>query len=178
MLTMQRQEGLAPQYRSAPRITQVWRLLAVSGEPGGEGEVGVPGPGVGPEEVVAAQLAALREERVEGVWLWASPDNKRATGPVEHFARMLQAPMYQPLVGHSFSEPLRRYMFNADTYMELVGVVGRAPPGTATATAKPPARWVYMWVVGRQPEGSEAPGAWMTQAVQLVTAEAPQPPPL
>lgn len=89
-----------------------------------------------------------------------------------------EAPSYRPLMGHASHESLRRYMLNADTYVELVGIIGHAAPmGSSRSSnnsskegssrqapvSRPVPRWVYMWVVVRLDTNNEHPGAWMTR---------------
>ena len=38
---------------------------------------------------------------IEQVWIFAHPDNKRMTGPLERFAGLFDNPAYEPLIGHS-----------------------------------------------------------------------------
>ena len=53
-----------------------------------------------PVEVVDSQLAALQRGDVETCFRFASPGNKRATGPWQRFEIMVrQTPAYAPLVG-------------------------------------------------------------------------------
>jgi hypothetical protein len=49
-----------------------------------------PAPHIGPETVVAAQLAALKRRDATGVWAWASPENRAVTGPLQRFEHILQ----------------------------------------------------------------------------------------
>lgn len=52
---------MTARYRSAPKISSMWRLKSISGEASDATEVSSkPGPDVGPEMVVQAQLEALR----------------------------------------------------------------------------------------------------------------------
>lgn len=80
--------------------------------------------------------------------------------------------MYSPLLRHTLAESLRRYMINESTYLEMVGVqytqpqAGSTAPGSSSSSGSSSPvvnKRVYLWVVGRQPEGGEVPGAWMTQ---------------
>ena len=58
-------------------------------------------------EVVEIQLLGLKasgQDRmvgIEQVWIFAHPDNKRMTGPLERFAGLFDNPAYAPLIGHS-----------------------------------------------------------------------------
>ncbi|KAG1680136.1 hypothetical protein FOA52_000249 [Chlamydomonas sp. UWO 241] len=162
--TMQLQEGLVGQYRSAPQISQCWRLKSIVGEPDNSEFAAAPGLDVGPEAVVAGQLDALRQRDVARVFAFASPDNRAATGPVERFGEMLESPMYKALLGHSNAETLRRIQLTPDTYAEVVGVVS-----DNTGVGRP-ASFVYVWSVGKV-QGEAQGGLWMTNNVQLVSAQ-------
>ena len=58
-------------------------------------------------DVVEIQLLGLKasgQDRmvgIEQVWIFAHPDNKRITGPLERFAGLFDNPAYAPLIGHS-----------------------------------------------------------------------------
>ena len=59
-----------------------------------------PARGLAPQEVVEAQLTALQRGDVRCCFSFASPNNRRATGPWTKFERMVkQTPAYAPLVG-------------------------------------------------------------------------------
>lgn len=60
-----------------------------------------------PREVVEAQLAALRsndqpepDAGIRTAFRFASPENRRSTGPVERFIEMVKNPLYAPLLNH------------------------------------------------------------------------------
>lgn len=59
-----------------------------------------PNPSVAPEAATLRQLHALRTGDTATVFAFASPANRRATGPLERFAALLESPIYRPLVGH------------------------------------------------------------------------------
>jgi hypothetical protein len=146
-----------------------------------------PSPAYAPEAVLQAQLAALRGHAYVAVFAHASPANKRATGPVQHFARMLQGPMYSPLLGHGAAETLQRLQPSPTVYMELIRVYPAAAGGRAAAAAPREGAAgagaaagdggrTYLWVLSRQGEGSPHPGCWMVDSCTPVDA-VPTPPP-
>jgi hypothetical protein len=66
-----------------------------------------PDPGYAPATVVGLQLAALRDNDdprtdagVLTAYNFASPANRRATGPRDRFVRMVHSPQYSPLIDH------------------------------------------------------------------------------
>ena len=69
------------------------------------GEVPTPSPELDPPEVVRIQIEALRKNSIlnEGIRLayrFASPDNKRYTGPLNRFIEMVRSPPYHWLLNH------------------------------------------------------------------------------
>jgi hypothetical protein len=67
-----------------------------------------PSPNLSPVEVVRIQVEALEKNDVphpnrgiEIAFRFASPENKRATGPLERFIQMVSSPAYRPLLNHS-----------------------------------------------------------------------------
>lgn len=126
-------------------------------EPGPAG----PSPRLGPSDVVAAQLSALRAEAPEGegpgagirtAWAFASPGNRAATGPVDHFAQMLRNPVYVGLLAHRTAQlgPVR---LQDDQAQQEVLVL----TGDDRALG-------FTWVLGRQDSPPYA-GCWLTDAV-------------
>eukprot|EP00200_Dunaliella_tertiolecta_P005796 CAMPEP_0202339990 /NCGR_PEP_ID=MMETSP1126-20121109/1614_1 /ASSEMBLY_ACC=CAM_ASM_000457 /TAXON_ID=3047 /ORGANISM="Dunaliella tertiolecta, Strain CCMP1320" /LENGTH=356 /DNA_ID=CAMNT_0048930617 /DNA_START=93 /DNA_END=1164 /DNA_ORIENTATION=+ len=161
-IVLEHQDTLQSQYRSAPRISKVWRLRSVTAEPTSEDLPSSPSPAAGPEQVVQAQLDALKAKDVERVWEFAAPRNKAATGPLDNFARMLEVPQYRPLLAHSQSKVLKRCMHTADAYFELVAVTS-----SNTGLEGKSVSLVYLWDVKRQ--GPPSVGSWMTEGVQLIS---------
>ena len=122
-VSMQLSEGLTTQFRTSPVIAPHWRLRGITGEAMLESDE-LPtsaGRGYGPETVVRAQLEALRRNDIPGVYTFASPMNKSATGPLDNFARLFDSPAYKPLLEHIKSESLRRIQLTRDTYAEVLG---------------------------------------------------------
>ncbi len=66
-----------------------------------------PTPTLGPDEVVATQLDALKhnddpepDAGVKTAYNFASPANRRATGPFDRFRQMVHNRRYRPMVDH------------------------------------------------------------------------------
>ena len=66
-----------------------------------------PDPSIEPIEVVRTQLEALMNNDVpeedfgiKQTWAFAHPNNRKATGPYDRFARMIRNPAYAPLIDH------------------------------------------------------------------------------
>ena len=119
-----------------------------------------PSPDLGPAEVVEIQLAALQanDRPVPGTgiaqtWIFAHPGNKRVTGPLPRFARMMETPAYRLLLNHR-SHTVRPVGEPSDGMANFMVRVVR-PNGDA---------WEYAWRVERV-EGGDLDGCWMTTAV-------------
>ena len=94
----------------------MWRIIAgivfmtvlVGGGQGSvAADVTAPDPSLGPEQVARIQIEALgrndvpyKDRGIEVTWNFASPTNKRFTGPLERFKRMVHNPAYEPMVNH------------------------------------------------------------------------------
>ena len=70
-----------------------------------------PDPSLSPQDVVSIQIEALRqndtphEDRgIEVTFNFASPTNKRVTGPLERFKAMVRSPTYGPMIDHRGAE--------------------------------------------------------------------------
>lgn len=120
-----------------------------------------PSPELAPETVIATQLAALQAEAnspgdrgLRQVWAFAHPDNRRMTGPYERFARMLQGPYFNALIGHaSHTITAQARTERAAAYdVDVVATSGRV--------------FRYRWVL-RRAAGPGFDGAWMTVSVSI-----------
>ena len=70
-----------------------------------------PDPSLSPHDVVRIQIEALQhndtpyEDRgIEVTFNFASPTNKRMTGPLERFKLMVRNPVYGPMIDHRSAE--------------------------------------------------------------------------
>ncbi len=118
-----------------------------------------PDPSLSPQDVVSIQIEALRnndtpyEDRgIEVTFEFASPANKRITGPLERFKAMVQNPTYGPMINHR----------NA-SYENLV-VEGDFAKIDVILTSKDGDYLGYRFILSRQ-HGSQHEGSWMTDAV-------------
>lgn len=120
-----------------------------------------PDQSYGPEEVVALQLEGLatNDEPVEnaGIGLaynFASPSNRRSTGPFDRFVRMVRGPQYSPMVDHveATTGPMERDGSRAEQRVTLTGPDGR------TVT--------YRFGLSMDRDG-ELDGCWLTDRVLL-----------
>lgn len=117
-----------------------------------------PSPSLSPEEVVRIQVEALRQNDepyddagIEAAFRFASPSNRRATGPLPRFAEMIRRG-YADMLGFERAEygPMRVEGDRASQWVTLV-----QPDGLRTE---------YVFGLSRQ-EGGACDGCWMTDAV-------------
>ncbi len=118
-----------------------------------------PAPSLSPREVVSIQIEALRnndspyEDRgVEVTFNFASPANKRLTGPLERFKVMVRNPTYGPMIDH-----------RSASYENLV-VEGDSARIDVILTSKEGVYLGYRFFLSRQ-HGNRYEGSWMTDAV-------------
>ena len=125
----------------------------------------LPSSDLSAQEVVEIQLLGLQSGKtdepagIEQVWIFAHPDNKRVTGPLQKFATLFDAPAYAPLLGHL------NYVFN-DSRVE--GGVARF---VLTVLARDGKSYGYLWVLqqaslsGTKTASGQQETVWMTTAV-------------
>lgn len=119
----------------------------------------MPSPNLAPQEIVKIQLAALKmndvpraDYGIEQTWIFAHPDNRRATGPIERFSAMIKDTSYQILLNHfensiqTVSHDYNQALFNVRIFLGTGDVYG------------------CRWEVERVKEGPES-GNWMTIGV-------------
>jgi hypothetical protein len=119
-----------------------------------------PAPELGPDEVVAAQLAGFAQGDDEGIaraFAFASPGNRANTGPLPRFTRMIRE-AYPELIGHRGAElaPLRKDDSHAYQGVEIVGPDGRDH--------------LYLFVLSRYAH-EDCDGCWMTDGVSKRPAD-------
>ena len=66
-----------------------------------------PNNSISPKEVVSIQLSGLKhndqgykDSGIEQTWNFAHPNNKRVTGPLDNFKRMIKSESYQMMINH------------------------------------------------------------------------------
>ena len=118
-----------------------------------------PDPAYGPERVVEIQLDALAENDnptenagIKTAYNFASPANRRSTGPLDRFVRMVEGPQYAPMIDHveATTGPLERDGAQATQTVTLTGPDGRT--------------MTYEFGVSEQTNGPFA-GCWQTDRV-------------
>ena len=67
-----------------------------------------PAPDLSPVDVVTYQLKSLQEntngEGIADTFRFASPANKRVTGPIERFSRLFDHIQYRPMLNHQSAQ--------------------------------------------------------------------------
>ena len=118
-----------------------------------------PSPDYGPEDVVRIQVQALgdndvpyRNAGIEVAFRFASPANKKFTGPLSRFIRMLHAPTYRP------------FLFHRAAHVGRAEVQGSEATLTVLLTTADGRRVAYAFRLSRQ-RGKPCNACWMTDAV-------------
>ncbi len=118
-----------------------------------------PDPSLSPQDVVSIQIEALQnndtpyEDRgIEVTFNFASPTNKRMTGPFERFKVMVRNPVYGPMINHRSAE------------YENVRVEGDFARVDTILQSKDGQYLGYRFMLSRQHD-NEYEGSWMTDAV-------------
>ena len=118
-----------------------------------------PSPDYGPEDVVQIQVQALanndkpyRNAGIEVAFRFASLANKRFTGPLWRFIRMLYTPTYSPLLLHKTA------------HFGAADVQGSQATLTVVLTTADDRRVGYAFRLSRQP-GDPCKACWMTDEV-------------
>ena len=80
-----------------------------------------------PYEVIKIQLEALKnnnqkDEGIKQTWLFAHPDNKKATGPYPRFRIMIYGQQYRHLINHS-SHKIKLITNSPNTYVYRVEIL-------------------------------------------------------
>jgi hypothetical protein len=118
-----------------------------------------PDPSLSPRDVVSIQIEALHnndtpyENRgIEVTFNFASPANKRMTGPIERFAAMVRNPIYAPMINHQTAR-YGKLMIEGD--IASIDVILISEDGAYVG---------YRFTLSRQ-HGNQYEGSWMTDAV-------------
>ena len=122
-------------------------------------ELLTPDPNLPPKSVVEIQLQSLQNNDVPipdtGIaqtWAFAHPDNKRVTGPLERFARMIKSPDYRNMLDHQ--EHIIKPVVQTDDYALFA----------VTIITADDQKMSFKWEVKKVKTG-EFSGSWMTIAV-------------
>ena len=124
-----------------------------------------PSPALAPSAVVTAQLEALQSGDVSTCFQFASPNNRKATGPWQKFEMMVrQTPAYSPLVSCSSFEILSALSLSETTWQARVMVRPAGSSSAPFAIANPIC--YYVWQLSQQGDDEgEFSGCWMVDGV-------------
>ena len=118
-----------------------------------------PSPALTPQQVVRAQMEALRRpdfpQRDAGIaraFRFASPANRAAMGPVSNFARFMRSSVYTPMLGNT-SVSYDTTRIHGNVARQEIAVIG--PRGE---------RAIYEFHLRRETKGLHK-GSWMTVGV-------------
>lgn len=124
-----------------------------------------PSPALSPTEVVRLQVEALgtndtphEDAGIEAAFNFASPANKRVTGPLQRFRRLFDTPAYGPMIDHNgatYSDP------EVEDDVARMGVILTTMRGDRVG---------YLFRLSKQEESPHA-DCWMTDAVRRVPVE-------
>lgn len=149
---------MSPPLRFRPFLAAVL-FLSLMGV--ARGEPIAPDPARPPVEVVALQLEALRnndapeaDAGIAQTFALAHPNNRKMTGPLDRFARMIKSPAYRHLLDHK-SHEIKKLAGDDTTNVFLVVI--ETPGGKV---------FEYLWEV-RLVEGGAEKGAWGTTKVSV-----------
>ncbi len=143
------------------KILQLTVLLVVLAAPAGASHLSQtePDPSLSPEDVVSIQIEALQqndtpyEDRgIEVTFNFASPTNKRVTGPLERFKAMVRGPIYGPMINHRSAEYVN---VRVEGDFAQVDVILQSKDGQYLG---------YRFRLSRQHD-NQFEGSWMTDAV-------------
>lgn len=118
-----------------------------------------PNPALSPEAVIKIQLGALQhndstDQGIEITFRFASPDNKRFTGPLQKFTRMINNPLYKPMLNHQSARygPIEISGDHATQRVTVIDAKGQAI--------------TYVFSLSRQTK-PPCMGCWMTDSVTV-----------
>ena len=143
------------------QLIRVTALLVAVALPGGAAVLPQtqPDPSLSPQDVVSIQIAALQnndvpyEDRgIEVTFNFASPANKRRTGPLERFKVMVRSPIYGPMINHRNA---KYENLTVQDDIAQVDVILYSSNGEYLG---------YRFILSRQ-HGNQYEGSWMTDAV-------------
>jgi len=123
----------------------------------------VPDPSLGPQAVVRIQLEALRrndaaDRGIAVAFRFASPHNRRSTGPLPRFAGMIRNGPYAPMLRFTDAAYAPPRIANRGAVQQV----------TLYAPGRPPVSYVFY--LTRQAGEGPLHECWMTDGVQVVPA--------
>ena len=119
-----------------------------------------PDPSISAKDVISIQLKALQinnspfeDAGIEQTWEFAHPNNRKFTGPLNNFIRMIKNPSYSMMIDHLEHNiiPVDEKETNSYFFVELTDVNGK--------------KYGFEWTVEKVSENGEFKDCWMTVGV-------------
>jgi hypothetical protein len=119
-----------------------------------------PNASLKPFEVVSIQLNSLQRNNIpfkdagiEQVWKFAHPNNKKITGPLEKFKKMIYSESYKMLIGHEISE-IKILNKNSTISVFKIDILSNDKK-----------KYSYVWQVEKVQQEGLLKNCWMTTSV-------------
>ena len=119
-----------------------------------------PDPTISAKDVISIQLKALQinnspfeDAGIEQTWEFAHPNNRKYTGPLNNFIRMLKNPSYSMMLGHLEHNiiPVEEDETVSYYFVELTDINGK--------------KYGFEWTVQKVIENGKYKDCWMTIGV-------------
>ena len=119
-----------------------------------------PDPTISAKDVISIQLKALQinnspfeDAGIEQTWEFAHPNNRKFTGPLNNFIRMIKNPSYSMMIDHLEHNiiPVEEKETNSYYFVELTDVNGK--------------KYGFEWTVEKVSENGKFKDCWMTIGV-------------
>ena len=119
-----------------------------------------PDPSISAKDVISIQLKALQinnspfvDAGIEQTWEFAHPNNRKFTGPLNNFIRMIKNPSYSMMINHLEHNiiPVEEKETNSYYFVELTDVNGK--------------KYGFEWTVEKVNESGKFKDCWMTSGV-------------
>ena len=119
-----------------------------------------PDPKISAKDVISIQLKALQinnspfeDAGIEQTWEFAHPNNRKSTGPLNNFIRMIKNPSYSMMIDHLEHNiiPVEEKETSSYYFVELTDVNGK--------------KYGFEWTVEKVSENGEFKDCWMTVGV-------------
>jgi len=119
-----------------------------------------PNTSLAPLDVISIQLNSLQRNNIpfkdagiEQVWKFAHPNNKKITGPLEKFKKMIYSKSYKMLIEHENSEiTILSENLNSSTYKVFI-------------LSNDKKKYSYIWHIEKVSQEGGLKNCWMTTSV-------------
>ncbi len=119
-----------------------------------------PDPSISAKDVISIQLKALQinnspfeDAGIEQTWEFAHPNNRKFTGPLNNFIRMIKNPSYSMMIDHLEHNiiPVEEQDTSSYYFVELIDANGK--------------KYGFEWTLEKVSENGEFKDCWMTVSV-------------